>query len=391
MKKMLFCAAAAIAALASCSKTQVVYNDAPEEIAFKQITGAMTKATDGYEALDGSISLGVYAYHTPVSGDYDSYFANVAFAKDGDAWAANPAEYYPLSGTLDFVGYAPYIPSGVTYTLSKTGAVSGEDGTITETLGTLTIYNFDNTDNNCELVTEEQVVDAGEGEEEGEGAPKVQRDLLYSDYIAGVGKKTGLQLMNLNHALAKIGVSVTLQGTGSLTIESLVLKNTYQTGQLNVTYSSETKEIAKQDDVTATSETVTTYIGTPGWSSGLTNTTTWPTYNYSIIFEESDKTLSLSSEDTKTVNSKEFYVIPGYQTTMELKYKLGDYTTVITHTFNLSSSSANIQWKAGNKYTYNITINNYEIKFDAKVAPWTNNTYSTEVDYANNTTTPVEE
>ena len=44
MKRFFVCAAAAIVALASCSKTQVVYNDAPEEIGFKAVSGVMTKA-----------------------------------------------------------------------------------------------------------------------------------------------------------------------------------------------------------------------------------------------------------------------------------------------------------------------------------------------------------
>ena len=45
MKRFFILASAAIVALASCAKTEVVYKDAPEEIAFKQITGVMTKST----------------------------------------------------------------------------------------------------------------------------------------------------------------------------------------------------------------------------------------------------------------------------------------------------------------------------------------------------------
>lgn len=44
MKRFFILASAAIVALASCAKTEVVYKDAPEQIAFKQITGPMTKA-----------------------------------------------------------------------------------------------------------------------------------------------------------------------------------------------------------------------------------------------------------------------------------------------------------------------------------------------------------
>lgn len=41
--KRLVILAAAIVALASCAKTQVVYNEEPQEIAFKTVSGVMTK------------------------------------------------------------------------------------------------------------------------------------------------------------------------------------------------------------------------------------------------------------------------------------------------------------------------------------------------------------
>ena len=44
MKKLIICAAVAIAALASCTKTQVINTEDPQEIGFKVITGKMTKA-----------------------------------------------------------------------------------------------------------------------------------------------------------------------------------------------------------------------------------------------------------------------------------------------------------------------------------------------------------
>jgi len=112
MKKMLFCAAAAIAVLASCSKTQVVYNDAPEEIAFKQITGVMTKA-DG-DALP--TSMGVYAYLVPdattpelsegETTTENSYFNNIEFTGNDGVYTGG--QYWPVSGELKFTVYAPF-------------------------------------------------------------------------------------------------------------------------------------------------------------------------------------------------------------------------------------------------------------------------------------------
>lgn len=101
MKRLLILATAAIVALASCSKTQVVYTDAPEEIAFKQVTNVMTKVTAGLANQD----MSVFAY---VGGT--SYFGNTEFAyNDGKgAYVASAAKYWPASGDVDFIVWAPY-------------------------------------------------------------------------------------------------------------------------------------------------------------------------------------------------------------------------------------------------------------------------------------------
>ena len=98
MKRFFILATAAIVALASCAKTEVVYNDAPEQIAFKQITNVMTKA-------DLSGSMGVYAYYNGAS-----YFGKTEFAQQtGETyWTAADPKYWPVSGDVGFVMYAPF-------------------------------------------------------------------------------------------------------------------------------------------------------------------------------------------------------------------------------------------------------------------------------------------
>ena len=98
MKRFFILASAAIVALASCVKSEVVYKDGPQQIAFKQITGAMTKATD----LATTISLGVTAHDE----EGDAYFSNLTFGHNGTAWANNTA-FWPYEGTLTFTVYAP--------------------------------------------------------------------------------------------------------------------------------------------------------------------------------------------------------------------------------------------------------------------------------------------
>ena len=96
MKRFFILATAAIVALASCAKTEVVYNDAPEQIAFKQITGAMTKAFGNYT------TLGVFAYQ-----DSKKHFENYTFTHDGVKGWTNPDAVWPYEGDLTFTVYAP--------------------------------------------------------------------------------------------------------------------------------------------------------------------------------------------------------------------------------------------------------------------------------------------
>ena len=60
MKRLFILASAAIVALAACTKTEVVYTEAPAEIGFKQITDVMTKAVPDGTQLPAT--MGVYAY-----------------------------------------------------------------------------------------------------------------------------------------------------------------------------------------------------------------------------------------------------------------------------------------------------------------------------------------
>lgn len=118
MKRLFILASAAIVALASCSKTQVVYNDAPEEIGFKAVTGAMTKAP-----LSGTVlptnqgNMMVYASKSKDNVEaYTPDFGPVEFGWKNDSyWGATPAEYWPNTGYMKFMAYYPVgigTPSG---------------------------------------------------------------------------------------------------------------------------------------------------------------------------------------------------------------------------------------------------------------------------------------
>ena len=107
MKRLFILATAAIVALASCTKTQVVYTEAPEEISFKQVTNVMTKETALSET--GIVDMGVYAYYTANSLEY---FEATKFEKpaEGNKWAAEEGKerYWPANESLTFVAWAPF-------------------------------------------------------------------------------------------------------------------------------------------------------------------------------------------------------------------------------------------------------------------------------------------
>jgi len=103
MKRLFILATAAIVALASCAKTEVVYTGAPDQIAFKNYSNVMTKA-----AL--TTDLGVFANKTA---DQEVYLPNTQFTLTDGVWK-NTGAYWPYDGTLDFTVYAPY-KAGTTY------------------------------------------------------------------------------------------------------------------------------------------------------------------------------------------------------------------------------------------------------------------------------------
>ena len=180
MKRFFILASAAIVALASCAKTEVVYNDAPEQIAFKQITDVMTKST---HTLSSGV-LGVFANQGAVE-----YFDNTPFTWATNAFTAE--KYWPYSGTLDFTVYYPYVD----------GATYGEN--------VLTIPN----------VTADDAHYYG------------------SQRYIGASKGASAQAVVLKHVSAAIEI---VDNLGSLyTLQSVTLNNAPSSGTVTVTYEAE--------------------------------------------------------------------------------------------------------------------------------------------------------
>lgn len=134
MKRLFILASAAIVALASCSKTQVVYNDAPEEIGFKTVTGVMTKGPIEGTTLPTGKAMMVYASKSKDNvEEYTPYFSKVPFSYTS-YWGGTPAQYWPETGYLKFIAYYPStIGTGVTgdattdIVITGASAANGDD------------------------------------------------------------------------------------------------------------------------------------------------------------------------------------------------------------------------------------------------------------------------
>ena len=194
MKRFFICAAAAIVALASCSKTQVVYNDAPQEIGFKAVTGAITQAPiEGTELPKGS-SMVVYASKSDAAdGDYDPYFSDAVFSCKDTYWGGS--KYWPESGYLKFIAY---YPSGI-------GTASGNATT------NITITGVDATD---------------------------QKDILYTNLSAAhESARKSTVAMEFHHALAQVIVTAKVSDANmtDVNVTKVVLSGAPYSGDLTLT------------------------------------------------------------------------------------------------------------------------------------------------------------
>ena len=115
MKKIFF-SLLAIAAIASCAKTEAVYTEAESEIKLAPVTALQTKA-NVLAAIDGTEyptaeNFDVYGYWKNGDAtnytDGQSFFGGaVEFKNKGNYWGGVQTYYWPKNGTLRFAAYSP--------------------------------------------------------------------------------------------------------------------------------------------------------------------------------------------------------------------------------------------------------------------------------------------
>ena len=312
MKRFFICAATAIVALASCSKTQVVYNDAPEEIGFKAVTGAITKVEQ-----TGTLSedMGVYAF---VNGEGDVYFENIQFTETDNVWTGG--QYWPLQSNLDFVVYSPY-------------------------------------DNTASYATKKLTVSVNNA---GTGDISEQTDYLYgAEYFDGLltattgyNKDSGNIPTSLKHALAK----VTLNFAGAnVTVKSVALEDASLAGTYVVDYS------------TPTTPSISWSSTTPHANVTLSAINNKPLAPAVLDDPETD---SVDESAAAKTASATIMVVPKDESNILIEYKIDGTNEVLGATIDLDG-----EWVSGTSYTYNITITPAAIKFaEPTVNIWTSET-----------------
>lgn len=119
MRKNLFFFAAAALALASCSNDETVAvneSDATSnEISFRPLTSGLTRATD---ILTSNLST-FYVTSNKSGSPIANYFGGetpAQYTKNGETFTCTTKYYWPSSGNLDFIAFAPAVGTGITRT-----------------------------------------------------------------------------------------------------------------------------------------------------------------------------------------------------------------------------------------------------------------------------------
>lgn len=118
--KKIFIALLAVAALASCAKTEDAYTEGQAEIKMAPVTSYVTKTV--YNAIDGvkyptAEEFGVWAYWDGDATNPNTvYLNNKVFTNQGIYWAGkNDTYYWPKNGNLRFSCYSPAVVPGVSH------------------------------------------------------------------------------------------------------------------------------------------------------------------------------------------------------------------------------------------------------------------------------------
>ena len=294
--------------LTLCACGQTLTREEPRELSLRAVAAAATKANP---ELTGTAlpTDGTYKIHTSISADGATYASNQLFAYESSdtKWHASPKIYWPMSGTsVDFLALA-LKPAQYTALTTSPQSISWNTA---NAAADVTLTGWD--------------------------VSAQQYDILYAATNNQSVSNSSTVSLNFQHALALICFNVKSGSpTGIYTIKGMTVKNLDYKGTLNID--------------NAKTEVATT------WSN----------------LDHSDKTLlsgaSIAvpgSSDTELTDH--LLVIPQAARTITLTYRAANSATDLTLTLPLPR----VNWKAGHKYTYNLTFSATEITATVTVADW---------------------
>lgn len=318
MKKFLFMAAAASMIFAACNKTEVVYTDGPQEIAMFAVNNVATKAPVTNETFPNDDMM-VAAY---LAGDVaGNYFEGTLFTDSDSDGIYTGNKYWPVTNaTLNFLAVSnPKENSPVTITFNNTTPASAA-----------TVVLADNSEK--------------------------QYDLLYA---AGHGAKSdstpGNVSMVFKHALSWVNFKVKANEAGKITVKSITLNGAIYDGTLSLT----NDEYANKDNYESNNARVTATWTDKGSVKNVS------------VFSGSHVCTTTYND----MNATGLLVVPNKATTagFTIVYSIngaGD----ITYTTKFNEPTGEEGWKAGYKYTYNISFGDLnEIKIAPTVTVWNPN------------------
>ena len=425
--KRLLTIATAVAALAACTKTAVVYEDAEAEIGLSPVSGMSTKTVYGPmggetgSTYDTDEVFGIFAWHRVLNGQSAAWSvfkdgmtaANTALYIDngrfgsksvngGTLWGGKDADgsdhpyYWPKTGVLAFAGYSPYDALDTDASAGEPKAESVDydiDAANGGAAPKLTITGFSqgsytNTSSNSVLSADNKTVDVMWFDADDQTALNLG--------TSGTASTSGVPVL-FRHACSWIDFDLkasTDNGNAAydkFRILKVTLKNVYTKGSFDSSKAGDTNTAGGDDVILSTSanpwsdfgfatDAVTDIVLYDGMAAdgsytegdGITlNATSLKLGNLVAIPQDLDAVSAGTTAAAKNAATVEIL----YQ---QLTAAAGTVPNIETKTLTITgSNSSDVQgsttsgdWLYGRHYTYTITFGLEEILIDPSVDNW---------------------
>lgn len=291
--------------------------------------GDLQNSAEGFGVF-GNYSATEYTEGTPAA-YVNNWFNNVQVTYKNLKWTYSPLRFWPTSGHIDFLAYAPYD--------------SKYDNTVTK----------DNQKLEFDVISDIEH----------------QKDLLYANAVGqtlGKISSTGNKVkFTFNHALSKLGYKVKLSGDYSSNATFKLTKITLAGSSDGATKAFYTKGKIDLSKTNAASDLWSDYATARqnfDWFSGSSYTVTGTNLKHPDDNRAEDKDyLFVIPQNFLDAdgNGDKLYVIVEY----DITYKSGTTATITNKVYK----QIKCDFKPGKAYMINLTLG-LPIEFDAEVTPW---------------------